>query len=174
MTPETPSPDLLLSDSEREPVVERLRQAFSEGRLTKDEFDQRLALALTARTHGDLAPVVAGLPSRPAAPVPARHDGAVPTAERSAAAAAHLLGAVTWVVGPLVMVIATAKDSQSFARSQAIEALNFQLSLLIITIVTLGIGGVLWAVAWIFSIVAAVNAANGHPFRYPFSIRLIR
>jgi len=117
---------------------------------------------------------VAGLPSPPAARVRAPHGSAVPAAERSAAAAAHLLGAVTWVVGPLVMVIATAKDGPSFSRAQAIEALNFQLSLLIVTIVTLGIGGVLWAVAWIFSIVAAANAANGRPFRYPFTIRLIR
>jgi Domain of unknown function (DUF4870) len=40
--------------------------------------------------------------------------------------------------------------------------------------VTLGIGGVIYAFAWIFSIIAAVNAGSGQPFRYPLTWRLVR
>jgi uncharacterized protein len=177
-----PPPSLRVSDAEREPVVEQLRQAFTEGRLTKDEFDQRLARALSARTHGELAPVLTGLPvpvqphgpvaglPRPGPPMPAPPD----SDEIAVAVAAHLLGAVTSFVGPLILVIAAGNGRTGFSRDQAVEALNFQLSLLLITLVTLGIGGVVYAFAWIFSIIAAVNAGGGQPFRYPLTWRLVR
>lgn len=171
-----PPPDLRVSDGEREPVVDKLRQAFVEGRLGKDEFDQRLTLALTARTHADLAPVLAGLPlPGPPGDGPLAPRDSPPAAdERTAAALAHLLGAVTSFVGPLIMVVAARNGRTGFSRAQAVEALNFQLSLLIITMVTLGIGSLFYLVAWIFSIVAAVNAGSGQPFRYPLTWRLVR
>ncbi|MBT2367001.1 DUF1707 and DUF2154 domain-containing protein [Streptomyces sp. ISL-10] len=50
------------SDSERERVAERLREAVAEGRLDMEEFEQRLEAAYTARTHGELAPLVRDLP----------------------------------------------------------------------------------------------------------------
>jgi uncharacterized protein DUF4870 len=37
-----------------------------------------------------------------------------------------------------------------------------------------GIGGVIYAFAWIFSIIAAVKAGSGQPFRYPLTWRLVR
>lgn len=178
-----PPPGLRVSDAEREPVVEQLRQAFMEGRLTKDEFDQRLALALSARTHGELAPVLTGLPvpvrpppgpvAGPLSPGPLM-PGPPGSDEKAVAVAAHLLGAVTSFVGPLILVIAARNGRTGFSREQAVEALNFQLSLLLITLVTLGIGGVVYAFAWIFSIIAAVNAGGGQPFRYPLTWRLVR
>jgi uncharacterized Tic20 family protein len=175
-------PDLRVSDAEREPVIEQLRQAFAEGRLRPKEFEQRLTQALTAPTHADLAPVLVGLPvPRPARAVPSAPSAAAPVPavvpppeERTAAVAAHLLGAVTSFVGPLIMVVAARNSPTGFAREQAIEALNFQLSLLLITLVTLGIGGVVYAVAWIFSIVAAVSAGSGQRYRYPLTWRLVR
>ncbi|MFI9585118.1 DUF1707 domain-containing protein [Streptomyces sp. NPDC052236] len=55
-------PEMRASDSERERVAERLRDAVAEGRLDMDEFEQRLDAAYTARTHGDLEPLVRDLP----------------------------------------------------------------------------------------------------------------
>jgi uncharacterized Tic20 family protein len=153
-------------------VVESLRQAFADGRLTPDEFDQRISLALTVRTHAQLAPVMAGLPGLPG-PAPGPGAGEWP-ADRSAAVIAHLLGIVTSFIGPLVMVLVTRGDRTSFARSQAVEALNFQLSLLLISIVTLGLGYVLLPVAWVLCIVAAVSAGNGRAYRYPLTMRPVR
>jgi hypothetical protein len=51
-----------LSDSERDEGVRRLERACVEGRLTLGEFGARVEIALAARTHGDLAPLLADLP----------------------------------------------------------------------------------------------------------------
>jgi hypothetical protein len=56
--------------------VDRLRGAVDDGRLTMDEYVDRMGLAYQAVTHGDLAPLHADLPA--AAPVPRRE--AVPAA----------------------------------------------------------------------------------------------
>ncbi|MEW2353123.1 DUF1707 domain-containing protein [Spirillospora sp. NPDC029432] len=55
-------PNLRVSHAEREAVVERLREAAGEGRLEIEELEARLDAALTAKTHADLAPLVADLP----------------------------------------------------------------------------------------------------------------
>lgn len=64
------------SDAERERVAESLREAVAEGRLDMEEFEQRLEAAYTARTHGELAPLVRDLPvpgtAGPAAAAPRR------------------------------------------------------------------------------------------------------
>ncbi len=60
------------SDADRDRVVEVLRTAASDGRLTPDDLDQRLEIALTARTLADLAPLLADLTSVAAVEVPDR------------------------------------------------------------------------------------------------------
>lgn len=50
------------SDSERDAVAERLRHAAAEGRLLASELEHRLALALRARTIGELDALVTDLP----------------------------------------------------------------------------------------------------------------
>lgn len=52
----------LASDAERERVVEQLRVASTEGRLTVDELEGRTAEALGARTRAELAPLTRDLP----------------------------------------------------------------------------------------------------------------
>ena len=59
------------SDRERDAVVQRVQDAFAEGRLDDTEFDERSRAALTARTHADLDALLADLPAAPAAPDPA-------------------------------------------------------------------------------------------------------
>lgn len=57
------------SDADRERVTARLRDHYAEGRLNRDELDERIAAALNAKTFGDLRLVLADLPEpRPAAP----------------------------------------------------------------------------------------------------------
>lgn len=43
-------------------VAERLHHATVEGRLLTEELDERLGVALSARTYGELEPLVADLP----------------------------------------------------------------------------------------------------------------
>lgn len=58
--------DLRVSDRDRDRTVEQLRQHVSEGRLTLDEFADRVGVALVARTAGELQTVVSDLPASPA------------------------------------------------------------------------------------------------------------
>src|SRR5947207_7727594 len=54
--------ELRASHEDRDRVVELLRVSAGDGRLTADELDERLELAMTARTYGELARLVADLP----------------------------------------------------------------------------------------------------------------
>jgi hypothetical protein len=53
------------SDDDREKIVTALREAYTEGRLTLDEFDERTSAAYSARTWGDLRTLTEDLPSPP-------------------------------------------------------------------------------------------------------------
>jgi Domain of unknown function (DUF1707) len=52
--------------ADREQVIEALKAAFVDGRLTKDELAARTGRALAARTYADLAALTADLPAEPA------------------------------------------------------------------------------------------------------------
>jgi hypothetical protein len=67
-------PELRISDADRERAVQRLQRAMSEGRLTIDEFDERVTGVLRARTGSDLEPYLADLPSVPATPEQVQSD----------------------------------------------------------------------------------------------------
>jgi hypothetical protein len=62
---------LRASHQDRDRVVEVLRVAAGDGRLTAEELDQRLEAALTARTYGELAVLTTDLPTAPGAAGPA-------------------------------------------------------------------------------------------------------
>ena len=58
-----PSPELRASDAERQQLTARLKQACVEGRLTLDEFGERTALAVRARTRAELESLTRDLPA---------------------------------------------------------------------------------------------------------------
>jgi hypothetical protein len=62
---------LRASHADRDLVVEQLRVAAGDGRLSPEELDERLELALTARTYAELATLVADLPAAGTAVSPA-------------------------------------------------------------------------------------------------------
>jgi hypothetical protein len=57
--------ELRASHTDRDAVVELLRVAAGDGRLTAEELDERLELALTARTYSELAALTTDLPAAP-------------------------------------------------------------------------------------------------------------
>lgn len=65
------------SDQDREVVVSALREAFTAGRLTLEEFDERMTAAYASRTWGELRKLTEDLPSQPVlgADVPDGPDG---------------------------------------------------------------------------------------------------
>jgi hypothetical protein len=73
-----PQAGLRASHVDRDRVVELLRVAGGDGRLTAEELDERLEAALTARTCGELTALTTDLPAipefAPGAPVPEPKD----------------------------------------------------------------------------------------------------
>ena len=56
-------PAVRASDAERERIVERLRDASAEGRLTLEEFVERMSSAFEARTQAELEQLMHDLPA---------------------------------------------------------------------------------------------------------------
>ncbi|MEV5510050.1 DUF1707 SHOCT-like domain-containing protein [Streptomyces orinoci] len=53
----------LVGDDDRDRAVERLQQAYTEGRLSHEEMEERLQQALTAKTESELGRALASLPA---------------------------------------------------------------------------------------------------------------
>jgi len=106
-----------------------------------------------------------------------------PADQRMWAMLAHLGALLFSFVAPLIVYLVQ-KDRGIYVREQSREALNFNITLVIayvavsvITVVTFGIGALLYlplvALNIIFPIMAAVAANKGENYRYPISWRLI-
>ena len=103
--------------------------------------------------------------------------------QRMWAMLSHIGPIVLGFIAPLVIWLVF-KERGRFVEEQAKESLNFQIMLAIagvvfwiITIITLGIGGILFLtflVALVFMIMAAIAANKGEPYRYPVNLRLIK
>ncbi|NAS21635.1 DUF1707 domain-containing protein [Herbidospora sp. NEAU-GS84] len=62
LPPMVPAAAMRIGDKERDEVTVFLHDAFAQGRLTREELDERLDVTLAARTAGDLGAVLADLP----------------------------------------------------------------------------------------------------------------
>jgi uncharacterized Tic20 family protein len=133
------------------------------------------------------------LPPQPYGPGALQPGGAVSQDDRNWAMASHVGSLITaWFafgfIAPLVVMMA--KSDSPFVRRHAAESLNFQLSMLIYSVV----GGVVAAVVIVLTlglallvvlpvmfvvllavlvvvIQATVKASNGEDYRYPLTIR---
>jgi uncharacterized protein len=86
------------------------------------------------------------------------------------------------IIGPLVIWLTKGKELE-FVGTEAKEALNFQITMLIAflicwVLVFVLIGFLLMALVaiadLILVIMAAVSASKGQPYRYPFALRLVK
>jgi hypothetical protein len=100
--------EMRAADADRDRVVEFLNTAYSEGRLSKDEYDARLENAVSARTYAELDQLVADLPGSRAdtAPPVAKITTAVtPVAKTNGLAIASLAcGIAQFAFGPLATI----------------------------------------------------------------------
>ncbi len=85
-----PTP-ILVSDAERERSIALLREALGEGRLTLEEFTERVGVAHAARTDQELASLARDLPGNPAPELP---PAAV--SEEHRAFCSHLIRSGPW------------------------------------------------------------------------------
>jgi Domain of unknown function (DUF1707)/Domain of unknown function (DUF4190) len=95
------------SSADRERAVDVLKAGFTEGRLTQDEYNDRMGRAYAARTYGDLAVLTADLPAGafpvPAWPVPA-YQPPPPSGTNSLAIASMVLGVAEFFTGGLTAI----------------------------------------------------------------------
>ncbi len=99
--------------------------------------------------------------------------------EKTMAILCHILCLVVWLFAPLIIYLVK-KDESQYIAMHAKEALNFQITLAIISIVCIiTIIGIffLWIVgiyATVLIIVATIKASENKIYRYPFTIRFIK
>ena len=97
-------------------------------------------------------------------------------------------GSLGCFIGPLIIWMIK-KDTMPFVDDQGKEALNFNITLailgvamLILTVITFGIGALLTvpvglaaAVGWlVLTVIASIKASEGVAYRYPLTLRLIK
>jgi uncharacterized Tic20 family protein len=112
--------------------------------------------------------------------------------ERLWATLVHVGGIIIGFISPLIGYLVL-KDRSAFAREHTATALNFQITLaiahvanfilgLILGIITFGIWTLvqilitiaLYVVNIVFSIIAAMAANKGQPYRYPLAISFVK
>ncbi|MBX9891583.1 MAG: DUF4870 domain-containing protein [Chitinophagaceae bacterium] len=99
--------------------------------------------------------------------------------ERNLSLIVHLVTFVSSFIAPLIIYLVK-KDESKFIAAHAKESLNFQITvviigvLLFISIVGILLLWILGLAAAVLVIVATIKASDGKPYRYPFSIRLIK
>ena len=121
----TPRGNLRASDAEREHVAERLRRATAEGRLAAEELEERLEVALSARTYRELDSVTRDLP----------------TTDRPFARHRRSRG--------LAIAGAGAGSALAVARTRPILAVAIIVPVLIVTLTILTGVIAIWAIWWV-------------------------
>jgi len=125
-------------------------------------------------------------PGYPPSSYPAGPQGYGPVAmspsdERTWAMLAHLSGLFLGFLGPLLVMLIQGPKSP-FVRDQSVEALNFQLTVLIGVFVSIILAFVLIGFllipaliigALVFEILASIAANRGERYRYPVNIRMV-
>ena len=96
------NPSWLASSADRERAVGVLRAGFTEGRLTQDELDDRVARAYAARTYGQLWELTSDLPAG-ALPYPQFPHGQAVMVAPEAAPPSHWKPAAALIVTALII-----------------------------------------------------------------------
>jgi uncharacterized Tic20 family protein len=95
---------------------------------------------------------------------------------------AHIGGILIGFVAPLIVLLVQGQKSP-FTRRQAVEALNFQITLtiaavvcaiLFIVIIGIILLPIVLIAGLIFMIIGGVKANGGEDYRYPFALRLVK
>jgi Domain of unknown function (DUF1707) len=104
------SPEMRASDADRDRVAAILREHTAQGRITMEEFHERLEQLYESRTYGELAKLTADLPDvdlrhRPARPaqLPARSGGLHP-GMRAAWGAWAMASGINWVIWLIITI----------------------------------------------------------------------
>jgi Domain of unknown function (DUF1707) len=128
---------LRASDADRDQVVDTLKAAFVQGRLTKDELGQRATQALASRTYGELAALTTDIAVRlieaQPSPRPARTHAQAPSRTLAPAPTRARVNkkTVAWAV---CMILMPATLGAAFVTYYAGFLLMFMLAFIGVTI----------------------------------------
>jgi uncharacterized Tic20 family protein len=101
--------------------------------------------------------------------------------ERTWSLLAHIGSIILGFLAPLIVMLVKGNESPT-VRTHSVEALNFQITVLIGYVISwilmfllIGIAllPIVWIVSLIFSIIGAMAASRGEPYKYPFALRLV-
>jgi len=139
------SPSIRASDADRDRIATALRENLADGRLTTEEFDERLDKALAAKTIGELEGLMTDLPEtgisqradaspdRPEGNPPLRRGGFQPAPLRALGAlftlgvlvvviwlisGAHASLSFLWVVAALAVLVIARRITDRRGRSE--------------------------------------------------------
>jgi uncharacterized Tic20 family protein len=181
-----PSLTMHVTPEQRERAEHWLQEAYADGRVSEDEFDQRIGQVLSAVTRRDLNDAFYGLVEVPpvsralgvhSAYQPMIRPETSAQVGRGAAGLAHFSVFFLWLLGPALMYAAS--TAGSYARREAAKAFNFQfvsflafMGVGILSAVVPGDGGdwifPVMAIAWfLLTIVGGAKALQGDDWRNP-------
>jgi hypothetical protein len=153
------------ASADRERAVDVLKAGFTEGRLTQDEYNERMGRAYAAKTYGELATLTADLP---AGAVPAVWPMAVyqpPVTTNSLARASLVLGVAEFFTMGLTAVpaiicghMAKREMRQTGQRGDGLATSGLVLGYMAV---------IFWGILIALSIVTAVISASGGGFGGP-------
>ncbi len=142
------NPAMRAASADRERAVDVLKAGFAEGRLTQDEYNERMNRAYTARTYAELIALTADLP---AGAMPVAYPMAVyqpPVTTNSLARAALVLGVAEFICGHM----AKREMRQTGQRGDGLATSGLVLGYMAV---------IFWGILIVLSIVGAVISATG-------------
>jgi Domain of unknown function (DUF1707)/Domain of unknown function (DUF4190) len=147
------------ASADRERTVDVLKAGFAEGRLTQDEYNERMGQAYAAKTYGELAALTADLPTGAFPtpwPVPAYQP---PVTTNSLARASLVLGVAEFFTMGLTAIpaiicghMAKREMRQTGQRGDGLATSGLVLGYMAV---------IFWSILIVLSIVGAVISASG-------------
>jgi hypothetical protein len=161
------NPAIRAATADRERTVDVLKAAFAEGRLTQDEYTERMGRAYEARTYGELGAIVADLPIGPIPHATGLHVPPGPlqrTRTNSLAIASMLLGfGAPFFAITAIPAIVTGHKARDEMRRTGEDGDGMAVVGMVL--------GYLAIIGWTLILVASVAFAarhGGHPFHRSF------
>jgi DUF1707 SHOCT-like domain/Domain of unknown function (DUF4190) len=155
------NPAMRAASADRERAVDVLKAGFAEGRLTQDEYNERMNRAYAARTYAELMALTADLP---AGAMPVAYPMAVyqpPVTTNSLARAALVLGVAEFFTMGLTAIpaiicghMAKREMRQTGQRGDGLATSGLVLGYMAV---------IFWGILIVLSIVGAVISATGGP-----------
>ena len=149
------------SDNDRSRVQSVLNDAYAEGRITRDEWEQRSTALAGPVTHADLSQLTGDLVPPPVQPAPYSLPTAAQPATNGMAVASLLCGIGQLIAGPFAGIAAVVLGHQARQRIRQTGEQGDGLAVTGLVLGYIGLGVVLLAIVVILLVGVAVTHSSG-------------